>query len=419
MPSKDTREFDVVEKVKVRVQALRIGMFVCELDRPWLETPFLFQGFELKTEADIAEVRKYCEYVYIDVLRTRVEQVAIDIDTPPPGSFRTAKKTEPFSQEIQTADTIRAETTDVVKRFVDNIRFGRSIDIQMARESVSECVSSVVRNPDAMVFMTQMRDKSELISQGAMNSCVYAIIVGRLLGLEGDQLANIGTCGLLHDLGMVSVPNELLNKPGKLTREETAIVREHAKVGHDLLAAGRNLYSGAVDVAYSHHEHLDGTGYPRGLTGKELSLNCKIVAAVEKYDALLSPRPYRPPYNHLDALNILNRMAKRNYLDGDVVNRFISYLGLYPPGSIVEMSNGEKAIVLETNEGQRLRPRILIVRDRESNPLARFVDLAHKKADDNGRPLTIKTVHEAGAFGINLLDYRKVVMKAHSGNIGE
>lgn len=410
MSSKDPREFDVVEKVKVRVQALRIGMFVCELDRPWLETPFLFQGFELKTAEDIAEVKKYCEYVYIDVLRTRVEQVAIE--APPPGSFRRAEKTTPLGEEILTADTVRTETTGVVKSFVENIRFGRSIDIQMARESVSECVASVVRNPEAMLFMTQMRDKSELISQNAMNSCVYAIIVGRLLGLEGDQLENLGTCGLLHDLGKVSVPNEILNKPGRLTREETAIVREHAKVGRDLLMGGRKVYSGAVDVAYAHHEHLDGSGYPRGLSANQLSLNCKIIAVVERYDALLSPRPFRPPYNHLDGLAMLNRMVKRNHLDGEVVNRFVAYLGIYPPGSIVELSNGEKAIVLETNEGQRLRPRILVVRDREGNPLGRFVDLAQKRVDEKGQPLTIKTVHEAGAFGINLLDYRNVVMKS-------
>lgn len=409
MSPQDPREFDVVEKVKIRVEALRVGMFVCELDRPWLETPFLLQGFELKTAADIAEIRKYCKHVYIDVLRTHVEQM--EFSAPPPGSFCAAEKPVPFREEIKAAEAVREETTGLVKRFVEKIRFGTTIDIQMAKEAVSGCVASVVRNPDAMLFMTQMRDKSELISQNAMNSCVYAIIVGRLLGLESDQLENIGTCGLLHDLGKVSIPNEILDKPGRLTPEEMAVVRQHAKLGRDLLAEGRKIYTGAADVAYAHHEHVDGSGYPRGLNGQQLNLNCKIVAVVEKYDAFLSPRPFRPAYNHLDGLNLLSRMVKRNYLDSEVVNRFVSYLGIYPPGSIVELSNGEKAIVLETNPGHRLRPQILVVRDREGHPIGRFVDLAQKRLDDNGKVLTIKSVHEAGAFGINLLDYRNVVLK--------
>lgn len=403
-------EMDVIEKVKINARDLRIGMYVCELDRPWLETPFLFQGFELKTFEDIAAIQNHCKYVYIDILRTRVEEVRIN--TTPTGNFRLPDKTTSFTREIEAAETATTRTSNLLKTMVDDVRFGSSIDIQLARESVSECVSSIMRNPDALLFMTQMRDKSEMLSQHAINTSVYAIMVGRLAGLDASQLEDLGTCGLMHDIGKVQVPDTILNKPDRLTTDELNAVRQHCKLGRDILMSGRNIFSGTVDVAYGHHEHLDGSGYPRGLTRPQLNRNVRIVAVVEKYDAIVSPRPHRPAYTHLDALNMLHSMVKKNQLEAKMVNAFISYMGIYPPGSIVELSTGEKAIVLETNPTQRLRPTILVVRDSDNNPVARFVDMALKQVDERGQPYKIKAIHRPGDFGINLLDYRGVVMKS-------
>ena len=408
MAADQSQEFDFVEKVRVSVQDLVVGMYVCELDRDWLDTPFMFQGFELKTVADIDEVKKHCKFVYIDLLRTRVEHV--QLDAPSPGGFRPPPATRSFKEEIKTAENQTRKTEGLVRSFMDDIRFGSSIDIQLAKEAVSGCVSSIMRNPEAMFFMTQMREKHSHISQHAMNTCVYAIIVGRQMGYDPQQLEDLGTCGLLHDLGKVSVPDSILNKPARLTPEEMAAVRLHARHGRDILMSARKVFTGTVDVAYAHHENLDGSGYPRGLRADELNLNCRIVAVVEKYDAIVSARPYRSAHNHLDALSILSAMVKRNMLDTEVVNRFVAYLGIYPPGSIVELNNGEKAIVLETNPGQRLRPKILVVRDREDNPVGRFIDMAGKTADEQERTYKIKTVHPPDAFGINVRDYRGVAM---------
>jgi HD-GYP domain-containing protein (c-di-GMP phosphodiesterase class II) len=387
-------------------------MYVCELDRPWLETPFLFQGFELKTPEDIEAVRQHCQYVYIDILRTRTEEVNIHAPTPRP--FHSAQKISPFGRELQAAAAAVNQTSNLVRTFLDDIRFGTSIDIEMAREAVAACVASVMRNADAVLFMTQMRDKSALLSQHALNTSVYAIIVGWLAGLDAKQMEELGTSALLHDVGMVSIADKILNKPGKLSDEEFALVKRHTLIGRDILMSGRNLFSGTVDVAYGHHENLDGSGYPRGLTEAQLNLNCRIVAVVDKYDALVSPRPYRPAYTHLDALNILNTLAKQKQLDAKVVNGLIAHLGIYPPGSIVELSTGEKAIVLETNQAQRLRPRILVVRDPDNNPVARFVDMAIKQTDEQGQLYKIRSIHRPGAFGINLLDYRSVIAKSLS-----
>ncbi len=402
---------DHIEKVKLRVGDLRPGMFVCELDRPWLETPFLFQGFEVKSDEDIATIQRYCEYVYIDLLRTRMVEIALDA-APPPRSYINRGGPHSFEKEIETAQVTRERTSGLVKSFIDEIRFGKSVDVSLAKAAVAECVASIMRNPDAMTFMARMRGKDEGISQHAFNCCIYAIMLGTQAGLDARELENLGTCGLLHDVGKVSVPDKILNKPGRLDPEELAVARSHALLGRDILMSGRNTFSGTVDAAYGHHEHLDGTGYPRGLEGHQLNLNCKIIAIVDRYDALVNVRPFRPAYHHLDALRILNKMMTANHLDSGLTTAFTACLGVYPPGTVVELSNGEVAIVLQSNPKQRLRPQILVIRDPAAKPVEIPVDMALRDADAQGRPYKIKSVHRPEDFGIDLEKYRGAILQS-------
>jgi len=403
------RIVDYVEKVRLRACDLRPGMFVCELDRPWLETPFMLQGFEVENDADIEAVMQYCEYVYIDLMRTKVVRVTID---ELPGSFTNEKKKAFAEKDMVAADSTRKETSKLIKTFIDEIRFGQSLDIQLAKNAVSDCVTNLTNNPEAMMFLTRMRNKDEHLNQHAFNVCIYSIVLGRLLGYDSTQLEQLGTCGLLHDMGKVTIPEDILNKPGPLNEEETAIIQTHAKAGRDILMSGRNIFSGTVDVAYGHHENIDGTGYPRGLQGHQLNLNCKIVSVVDKYDAITSPKPYRPAGDHLSAVAILNQLARDNKIDSSLTLAFVSYLGIYPPGSIVELSSGEVAIVLESNARQRLRPQILVVRDANKAPIQSFVDMSEKTVDEKGRPFRIVTVRRPGDFGIDLSQYYEVIMQA-------
>jgi HD-GYP domain-containing protein (c-di-GMP phosphodiesterase class II) len=406
-----SQKTDYLEKVKLKVGDLRPGMYVCELDRPWLETPFLFQGFEVKSDEDIATVARHCEYVYIDLARTRHVEIALDA-APPPRSYTNPRANHSFEREIATAQATRERTSGLVKSFLDEIRFGKSVDVNLAKAAVSECVASIMRNPDAMMFMARMRGKDEGLSQQAFNGCIYAVMLGTQAGLEPRDLENLGTCGLLRDVGKVSVPDHILNKPGRLDPEELAVARSHAVLGRDILMSGRNTFSGAVDVAYGHHEHLDGTGYPRGLEGHQLNLNCKIVAVVDRYDALISARPFRPAYHHLDALRILNKMMLASHLDNALTTAFIACLGVYPPGSVVELSNGEVAIVLQSNPKQRLKPQILVVRDTEARPVETLVDMALRDHDAQGRPYKIKAVHRPEDFGLDLEKYRGAILQS-------
>jgi HD-GYP domain-containing protein (c-di-GMP phosphodiesterase class II) len=410
MLNEKPRRLDYVEKVKLRVGDLRAGMYVCELDRPWLETPFLLQGIEIKSDADIEMIRRYCDYVYIDLERTKL--VRIDIGAVPVTSYTNETWLVSLEREIEQASSARENTSNLVKSFIQEIQFGNSVDIQLAKAAVSECVASVMRNSDAMMFMTQLRSKNEYVSEHAFNVCIYAIVMGRLLGLRTWELENLGTCALLHDMGTVRVPDAILNKPGKLTGEEFEVIRMHPGWGKDILMSGRNLFTGTVDVAYAHHEAIDGSGYPRGLKGTQLNQNSKIVAVADRYDAIISARPYRKARDHLGAIGVLNKMATAGHLDGDLTTTFVSYLGIYPPGTLVELSTGEVAIVLETNPHNRLKPQILVIRDRFHNPVERYVDMNEVRTGDPDRLYRITKVSQADEIGIELAQYKDAILRA-------
>lgn len=399
------------EVLKLRVEDLRIGMFVCELDRPWVETPFLFEGFELENEADIQAVKQHCEHVYIDLGRTHV--LRVKIDTGIHHTFISGKNQSPLEEEIVTAEMSKNETSNVVQSFVEEISFGHSVDLQLAKNAVSHCVESVMRNPDASMLLTRMRMKSQHIAEHAFNVCIYSIILGRLCGLKAKQLEDLGTCGLLHDIGNIAIPDHLLNKPTKLTEEEFGLIKQHTTYGRDILISARNIFPGAVDVAYGHHENLDGSGYPRGLKDESINLNCKIVALVDKYEAITRNTPYRSAQNHLDAVHLLNLMAENNKVDKKLTTTFVSYLGFYPPGTIVELSSGEVGIVLKSNMKQRLKPQVLIVRDVEKSPIENLVDLALRSSDPKGNAYKIKMVHLPGFLGIDLAQYRDAIIQGY------
>ncbi|CAG0976947.1 partial Cyclic di-GMP phosphodiesterase, partial [Gammaproteobacteria bacterium] len=203
-----------------------------------------------------------------------------------------------------------------------------------------------------------------------------------------------------------------LNKTGGLTPDEKAIINTHTNAGRDILMSSSRIYSGSVDVAHAHHENLDGSGYPRGLHGSQINLNSRIVSIVDKYAAITSPRPHRPMGDHLSAVAILNKLAREGKIDANITAAFISAMGVYPPGSIVELSNGEVGIVLESNTQYPLRPRLLVVRDANKNPCQCLIDMTQKTIDGRGRSYRIINVCSHGDYDISLSHYFELIVRA-------
>ncbi|MCK5477800.1 MAG: DUF3391 domain-containing protein, partial [Methylococcales bacterium] len=254
--------------VKVTIENLKPGMFVSKLDIPWLESPFLLQGFYIETEKDLNALRETCQYVYIDTSLQKRRKADEKLS---PGhldkeSFVFGKPPErlgTFEKEIARAESNYKETGVVVSGFMDKIVDGGEIDAKLAKEAVSSCVNSVLHSPDAFLWLSQLKYKDQYTAQHSLNVCILSIILGREIGLSAKSLIQVGLCGMMHDMGKMLVPLELLNKPGKLDNDEQQIMKSHTILGYELLKSSDNMFYGAVETALTHHERVDGRGYPR------------------------------------------------------------------------------------------------------------------------------------------------------------
>ena len=371
-------------------------MFVSELDRPWEESPFLLQGFDLKTQADIKAVQDVCDYVVIDPSRQKTVHGEI-----------TTKPKQSFVDAFENAASIYQQTSSLVKGMMDDIRFGNQLNVKAAKSAVSDCVDGVLESPDAMMLLTQLKNQDEYTSQHSLNVCILSILLARHLGYSTEELNHIGLCGLLHDMGKMKVPAEVLNKPGKLTDDEEKVMRSHTTLGRDILMSARDVYPGTVDVAYTHHEQFDGTGYPRGLDKTSISVYARLVAIVDAYDAITSDRVYKKGRLHLQAISILTQ-ARDSHFDGGFVMKFIDCIGIYPVGNAVEMKNGEVGVVIEANLVNKTRPKVLMLMDDKKQFIESYImDLNIPLVDTVGTPYGIKKVLRKNEYGLDLYKFNQ------------
>lgn len=414
-------------KTKLEVQQLKPGMYVRELDRPWRETPFLFQGFEIRSEDDIRELQRYCQHVYVDVPEVHQKPVA---RTPAEKAVAEEvlqhKKVErsllvkvsghpllkpvyhdqvSLEQETENAREIHRETRDLVYTLLEDARFGRNINGHAAKKVVSDMVESVIRNPDALASFAQLKKKDEYTAQHSMRVCILALSFGRHLGLERHELNLLGIGALLHDIGKMKVPNEILNKPSALDEHEYALMKSHVPLGVEILEKSSGIPRPSIEVARCHHERYSGAGYSGGLKGDAIGLFGMIGGIVDCYDAISSDRTYHTGMSAHAALKKIYEWRHRDFHPG-LVEQFIQCMGIYPIGSVVELNTGEVGVVVTMNRVRRLKPRVALVLQPDYYPVpgATTVDLMDYKTHD-GRPCEIDRVLEPGAYGINPVQY--------------
>ena len=389
----------------IPVAGLKIGMYVCELDRPWLETPFIIQGFKIENFEQIEEISEHCEFVYVE----GTEDSWLSAEERTIGGAK-VKKTKNYlntvtnKSEFSRAASAHQHSKQLTRSFMDDVRLGKAINIQAVEKNVSECVSSILRNPDTMMWLSKIRKKDEYTSEHSLNVGLLAITFGRHLGASEEDLNKLGIAGTLHDVGKMRTPIEVLNKEGAFSNDEFDIMKLHARHGRDILISHKNVYHGAVDVAYSHHEALDGTGYPRKIKASGISDFTRIITICDVYDAITSDRIYKKGRSSLEAMKILHE-HKDTKFDARLVDEFVRCIGLYPPGSVVELNNGQAGIVISTNYRNRHLPKVLIIRDSEKVPQAEKVLNLERLAKSNHQEFLIRTVVPNGSYGIRIEQY--------------
>ena len=397
------------ESVKIHVSELRIGMYVSKLDRDWLDTPFIMQGFVIEDPEDVDIVAEYCEYVWIDsTYKSRGSKHSSNVPTATQVR-RSGQYADPKNLEAEHRRAYKSfrHGRRVTFDLLDAVRLGDAIDGEAAKQTVSEVVTSVIRHPDAMLWLSKIREESSYTSDHCLNVCVLAVAFGRHLGIEKNELEELGLCGLLHDIGKMRVPDEILNKPGRLSEKEFNLMKAHTVHGRNLLLSAKNVYAGAIDVAYNHHERIDGNGYPRKLDAAKISRFTRIISIVDVYDAITAERCYSKARTSTEALKII--YAERGtQFDEALALEFIKTIGLYPPGSIVELHTGEVGFVIESNPQRRHLPKVLLVLDEDQTKREKekIIDLSFIESGELPQKFLIKKDWSDGEFGLNIKRYK-------------
>lgn len=392
--------------VKIPTTQLGKGMYVSSLDRPWLDTPFLFQGFPIQDQDDLFALKNICEFVYIDTLKSHFIPDAKRSHPMVKGSkFHHYPIKETVENEISCAYKTHQESHQSIKAMLDKVARRESFDTAIFKHHVKECVDSIERNPSAMMWLTKIKHVDQYTAEHCLNVGVLAIALGRHLGVGRKHMELLGLCGMLHDVGKMKVDQALINHPGKLTDEQFEQVKMHAQFGREILEVDADLNTEVITAAFSHHERIDGKGYPRGINSTRLSFYTKVVSVVDAYDAITSRRCYSAGTTSAEALKILYENSDSQF-DKRLIIKFIECIGIYPPGALVEMNTGEVGIVLSVDPGHRLLPKVALLLDAKKNPMAQYiVDLKTQRETDCPDPMRVQTVLMDGSYGINLENF--------------
>ncbi len=375
---------------RIPIDQLQPGMQIVDLDRSWIETPFWRHRMRVAGASDIERLKAYgVRFVEVELgeqtdhafkpseadelegtmdnlteppvsAESLVRPASDDAETP---AEETATDARSFEEELPAARETYHAAKRIIRDTMHEVRLGRDINLEVVNRVVSAMADSLFRHADALTSLTRLKRFDEYTFYHSVNTAILALALGRRLHLNATALHRLGVGTLLHDIGKMRIPPEILNKPGRLNADEFELMKQHALRGAEFLAETTGLDETSVKPALEHHERVDGSGYPFGRKRAELSAFGMITAVVDMYDALTSDRCYhkaKPPHEVLRYLYLLGR---RGQLHIGFVHRFIKVVGVYPVGSCVALNTGEIAVVSRLNHQQPLLPMVLIVKD--------------------------------------------------------
>lgn len=404
---------------KIPINALAPGMYVSRLDRPWIETPFPIQGFHIQDEGDIKNLRAYCQYVYIDRQRSRttVRLSRAPVAPRPATPEETANQVirvnqvhyareQPMTQVVSQATVLHRDIVHTLDQIAEQVHEGKAPDVRATRHTAVKMVDNVVSNPDAFIWVSHLKAKDSHSYAHSIRASIWAIVFGRHLGIKKEQLQDLAAGMLLCDIGMAHLPKELLEKKAPLGLQEQRVLESHVAKSLELLKACKGLNQSLLEVVACHHERHNGRGYPRGLRGAQIPLNCKIAGLVDHYDDLTCPRHMENAVSPADAVVRLHKMRFEEF-QGELIDEFIQAIGIYPTGSLIEFKTGEVGIISEQNEGWRLRPKVVLLLNHQKKALSKPqpIDLLDPDSKNSIRLEVLRSLPE-GSYGIDLMQYR-------------
>jgi len=367
---------------RITVEQLRLGMYLHELGCAWMDHPFWRKTFLLDDPKDLQIILSArIKWVKIDTAQGLDVANASDAGSVDDGDQQAVAETiavtpaqdapitaqrRSVSQEAAQAVKICAKSKQAVASMFGEARMGKALNCDDALPLVEEISNSVLRNPDALISLARLKNKDDYTYMHSVAVCALMVALARRLGLNEAEVREAGLAGLLHDIGKMMIPMGILDKPGKLTDAEFAIVKNHPSEGHKMLLQGSGVSEVALDVCLHHHEKVDGSGYPEHLSEQQISLYAKMGAVCDVYDAITSNRPYKSGWEPAESLR---RMAewRKGHFDQRIFEAFVRSVGIYPIGSLVQLKSGRLGVVIAQTANSLLTPTVKIFFSTRSN----------------------------------------------------
>ncbi len=386
----------------IPIKQLRLGMYVQALGGRWMDHPFWRTSFKLAKSED-----------YQALLQSGVPDIVIDTDkgldvdaapapvvketpTIAPPAMPPPDPRVPYAQELEQAKRIQSKAKRVVTDLFSQARMGNAIAVSEVAPLVDEINQSIERNAGALLSIVRLKTIDDYTYMHSVAVCALMISLGQRLGMRGEELHQVGMSGLLHDVGKMGIPLEVLNKPGKLTNDEFTVIRNHPKFGWDILRSAHVDDEISLDVVLHHHEKMDGSGYPERLLGEEISLYARMGAVCDVYDAITSDRPYKQGWDPAEAIKHMVEWC-RGHFDENVFQAFVKTVGIYPTGSLVRLKSGRLAVIIDQTEKSLLTPLVKVFFSTKSNAPIKMELIDLSRSQD-----TIIGLEDVAVWGFDL-----------------
>jgi len=402
-----------LKEVKVQLADLKPGMYVSRLDRPWSDAPYPLQGFYIHSQDDIDRLLNYCDSVIVDVAMSKTPEDQKNTTTDKTNDLaikqglinmkpKRYRDTSTREEELKEAEQSYAVLSDVTSEMLNNIVNNKKLDMPQLKKAVSPMIDSVLRNPDAYAWLTRMKQADNYTYNHSICCAVWAVAFGRHLGMPRKDLQSLAIGALLFDVGKMRLPEKLINNPNRYNNIEFNIIKQHVERSLEILKETDDVNDDVYNMVKMHHERHNGSGYPDGLKGDQITIYGKIAGLVDCYDAMISERVFASALSPHDAIKKFYEWRNIDF-QAELVEQFIQIVGIYPAGTLVELSNGMVGVIVNQHRVWRLRPQIMLLLNENKEPLTDFktIDLFIQTVDEEGNSLDIVKSVEPGMYGID------------------
>lgn len=399
----------------IDIADVKIGMYVHDLNCDWTSHPFFRKRFQIKSDDEIAKIIEAgIHEIYIDTekgldvsharsvdeVNASLQQQMIEAVTSKPAPVITLS----FAEELGRANRIKNQAHALVKTVMQDVRLGRVVELEQVEPMIESITESVLSNSGALLTLLRIKNKDDYTFLHSVSVGTLMIAFCRSVGLDRETIHLAGLGGILHDTGKALVPDEILNKPGRLTEDEFDIIRRHPRDGFDILSRTEGISEIPLDITLHHHERVDGSGYPHNLKGDTISTLARMAAIVDVYDAITADRCYHKGMAPTDALRKIFEWSKYHF-DPKLVQAFMRCVGIYPVGTLVLLESGKLGVVIEQHDCNLLTPKIKVMFSSRSNTYLQpeIIDLSRPLGFGGGDRIVR---HEAPEkWGINPLRF--------------